>query len=111
MLILSMGQIIQRFNSKAEKWRNERRIGKITHDVKGGFILIDTPTGSQYDIGLDRISTPKEALAWLFHMTEKNWFTPTMTFDLIEVIKRTTHVNEYCNPEMWENTELPHVEG
>jgi hypothetical protein len=105
MKLMTIRDIYREFDKKAKRWREERKIGKIHHDVKDKYIIIDTPRGGEYDIALTRIKNGEEAFGWICHMTEKNWFTPKMTYDFIEVIKRVTNANEYCNPEMWEGTD------
>ena len=100
---IDIKKVIEEFDREAATWRKERVIGDVKHDIKHKYISIVTPNGGEYDIGLDRVTTPAEALHWLCHMTEKSWFTPQMTYDLIKVIKRVTTINEYCCPDIWEN--------
>ena len=100
---VNIKKIFEDFNKGAAKWRRERIIGDIKHDVKNKYISIKVPgTKNEYDIEINRIDTPQAAFHWLCHMTEKNWFTPQMTYDFIKVIKRVTTVNEYCVPHIWE---------
>lgn len=56
-----------------------RKRMEILVSVKEGHIVIDLDeligTGGDYNIPLDKCSTPTEIIGWVKHLSEKTWMT------------------------------------
>lgn len=70
------------------------RINDVEFD--GAYINIHKPNGVIYDFEIRRCESPEDAFRWLCHLSDKNWFTPQMAYDLVKIIRKSTTINEYC---------------
>lgn len=54
--------------------------------IKDGAVVF--PNHGNYEIGLERVSTPELLLAWLVHMCGKTWFKQEIAFWFILKVSR-----------------------
>jgi hypothetical protein len=97
---MNLKEVFAECKKQEDEWNANYRVGDVQLDKNSKTIDLLWENHC-YDIELNRIKTPNEAFHWICHLHEKNWVTPQMLSDFVEVIKRSTTVNEYCNPDTW----------
>jgi len=81
------GKIIeQSWNDVIEEERIRKEKRKVKKD--GDYISIEIPecSGSTYDIPMDRLTNPNQALDWIHQLSSKTWMKGGLLEDFIEVI-------------------------
>ena len=85
-------------SEESKEWKRTHRFGMVKYVKKHDSIVID-PEGHRYYVEMNRLKTAEQAFCWICHLQQKMWFTPQMLSDLVDVITRTTTINEYCHKD------------
>jgi len=64
--------------------------------IDNGFIVIEQPASTQYEIPLSKCQSYESILSWVLHLDEKSWITREV---LTEFTKQALNASDLPHPQ------------